>query len=38
MQGAGTQFDSKVVAVLLEALDNDEELNATLAAAMASNS
>ena len=31
IQGAGTQFDARVVRVLLDALDNDEELRAMLA-------
>jgi HD-GYP domain-containing protein (c-di-GMP phosphodiesterase class II) len=32
IQGAGTQFDARVVGVMLEALDNDDELKAMLAA------
>jgi HD-GYP domain-containing protein (c-di-GMP phosphodiesterase class II)/ActR/RegA family two-component response regulator len=32
IQGAGTQFDAKVVSVMLDALDNDEELKVMLAA------
>ncbi len=37
IQGSGTQFDAKVVRVLLDALDNDDELNAMLAATLVSN-
>jgi len=36
IQGSGTQFDAKVVSVLLDALDNDDELNAMLAATLVS--
>jgi HD-GYP domain-containing protein (c-di-GMP phosphodiesterase class II) len=35
IQGAGTQFDAQVVSVMLEALDNDDELKAMLAATVA---